>query len=108
MSVTINPDAFAFFFGNPVSPLGVYLEARAAAVEAKARENASGEIIGVRTGDLLRGLHSRVSSDAEGVYAAVGSDATHGVPSFAYPGWHDTHGRPWLSNAFLETGFVRR
>lgn len=97
MSVTLfEPGIKALFHGAQVQR---FVEDAARDVEAQARVNASGPILGIRSGDLLGDLDYQMHFDAETIYATVGSDATHGSPSFAYPGYHDETGRPWLFSA---------
>jgi hypothetical protein len=102
LAVILREPALQFFLQSPVGPVGVDLERRATRVEQIARENASGPIIGVQSGDLLAGLHTTISVGDRGLQAAVGTDAQH--RGFGYPAFHDQHGRPWLSAA-LEDGF---
>ncbi len=66
-------------------------------VLAEARQNASGAIVGIQTGDLLAGLFSRHGQDELGPFVEVGSSAVH--RGFAYPGFLDETGKPWLSLA---------
>lgn len=64
---------------------------------AKARQNASGLIVNVRTGDLVAGIFVNEGTDARGEFVEVGSSAVH--RGFAYPGFLDERGHPWLSEA---------
>lgn len=92
------------FLRSPTGPVGRDLQARAAAVVEDATTNATNNIVDIRTGDLVRGIRAQVGQNADGLYATVGSDAIH--RNFAYPGYLDKHGFPWLTKA-LETGFRR-
>lgn len=76
------------------------LERRAENVAKRARENASGAIIGVRSDDLRGGIRWTIDRDTYGLYAIVGTNARH--RDFSYPAYHDQHGRPWLTKAFVE------
>jgi len=79
-----------------------FLERRVFAVEEQARANASGPILGIDTGDLLENLSSH-SEVREGVAVGiVGTDASHGVPSFNYPAYWDESGKPWLFSALQQ------
>lgn len=81
------------------------LERRAKNVAKRARENASGPIIGQRSTDLFRGIRWTIERDSLGLYAVIGTAARH--RDFSYPAWHDAHGRPWLRKA-LEVGWNER
>ena len=104
MSVVVNDAALATFLRSTFGPVGRDLAARANNVETLARLNASGEIIGIETGDLIGGIRARIEQDARGLVGIVGTPARH--RGFAYPTWHDRHGRPWLTVA-LRNGFRR-
>ena len=76
------------------------LERRAENVARRARENASGSIIGVQSSDLLSGIRWTIDRDTYGIYAIIGTNARH--RDFSYPAYHDQHGRPWLTKALAE------
>lgn len=92
------------FLRSTFGPVGRDLAARAQAVADDAAENATNNIIDIRTGDLIRGIRAQITQDADGLVALVGSDAIH--RDFAYPGYLDRIGFPWLTKA-LRTGFRR-
>ena len=94
--IVINEPGLAAFF-SPAGPVGVLLLDKARRVEERARENASGPILGIRSGDLLGGLKSELGVDEPVVYATVGTDAVH--REFNYPAFQDRNGRPWLTQA---------
>lgn len=100
MSVVVNDAALGGFLRSTFGPVGRYLAIKADEVVQKARENASGVIIGIDTGDLISGISARIESDATGLYAVAKSDAIH--RGFAYPAFHDQNGRPWLTNALRD------
>jgi hypothetical protein len=102
VSVVVNDVALTRFLRSTLGPVGQDLAIRAAAVEEKARSNASGSILGIRSRDLLDGLGARVDSSGVGLFAVIGTDAIH--RGFNYPAFHDENGRPWLTNA-LRDGF---
>lgn len=105
MTVVVNDAALAFLLKSPSGPVGLDLERRAARVLSGARENASGAILGIDTGDLLAGLHMDIGEDVEGLFATVSTPAKHpwgGHADFAYPAFHDRTGRPWLTRALAE------
>lgn len=104
MSVVANDAVLDSFLRSSFGPVGRDLAARAERVSSLASQNASGEIIGVDTGDLLGGINVQVEQDAQGLFATVGTPARH--RGFAYPTWQDQNGRPWLTNA-LRDGFRR-
>lgn len=102
MSVVVNDVALTKFLRSTFGPVGQDLAVRAATVEEKARSNASGQILGIRSRDLLDGLKARVESSGAGLFAIIGTDAIH--RGFNYPAYHDENGRPWLTSA-LRDGF---
>jgi len=87
-------------FNSTVGPVGQLMAFHADRVRDKAKQNASGEIIGIRSGDLLSGLTARVEGTPLGVVGIVSTDAIH--RGFGYPAFWDQHGRPWLTNALRE------
>ena len=100
MTVVVNDAVLTPFLRSTLGPVGQDLALRAAAVEEQARTNASGPILGIRSHDLLDGLKARIDSDAEGLFAVVGTDAIH--RGFNYPAFHDETGRPWLTTALRD------
>lgn len=70
-------------------------------VAKRARQNASGAIVGIRSGDLIEGIFVRPGMDARSEFVEVGSSAEH--DGFAYPGFLDDTGRPWLTQALVDT-----
>ncbi len=97
MTVAVNDAVLTAFLRSTNGPVGIDLARRASLVEERARENASGPVLGVRSGDLLAGLHARIDGTPEGPVATVGSPARH--RGFAYPAFQDQTGRPWLTDA---------
>lgn len=79
-------------------PVGKQMARAGLEIAELARENASGPIIGMRSHDLVDGIRVLAGIDSRGVFVSVGSSAVH--RGFAYPGYHDQHGRPWLRDAF--------
>jgi len=102
VTVQLNEPALHFFLEEERGPVGRDLQRRAENVTTLAEVNASGSIIGIRSGDLHSGIRFQIGNDGEGLFATVGTDATH--RGFAYPAFHDRHGRPWLTEA-LRDGF---
>lgn len=100
MTIRVNDAALTEFLRSRNGPVGLDLERRARNVEEKARENASGDIIGIQTGDLLAGLKVTIREGPDGLEAVVGTDAQH--RGFNYPGFHNQNGRPWLTDALRE------
>jgi hypothetical protein len=98
--IRLNEAAIAVLLNSPDGPVGRDILRRSIRVEEKARENASGPVIGIRSGDLLQGLHSGLGADERGLVGVVSTDARH--RGFAYPTFHDTHGRPWLTAALQD------
>jgi hypothetical protein len=87
----------AYLEGDPVRS---YTEKLAQNVAARARVNAQGEIIGIRSRNLLDGIRYTIDRDTYGLYAIVGTNANN--DGFSYPAYHDQHGRPWLTNALRD------
>jgi hypothetical protein len=81
--------------------LSLELEDIGREVAQRARENASGKIVNIVSGDLVAGIFVRPGVDAGGEFVEVGSSATH--KGFHYPGFLDESGRPWLSQALVKT-----
>lgn len=102
MTVVVNDVALNALLRSPAGPVGRDLQRRAFQVQAQARQNASGSVIGIDTGDLLGGIFVSFSEDVDGLRATVGTVAKHewkGHPDYAYPAFHDRTGRPWLTRA---------
>jgi hypothetical protein len=98
VTVTLNEAALEALLDSPTGPVGLLIDRKAAEVATIARENASGPIIGIRSGDLIGGLHSTgVQRGLGGLFATVSTQARH--RGFAYPTFHDETGRPWLTGA---------
>lgn len=76
------------------------LERRAQNVASRAREHASGQIIGKRSENLYNGIRYTLDRDSHGLYAIIGTNASN--DGFSYPAYHDQHGRPWLTKALAE------
>jgi hypothetical protein len=93
----MNDAALAVLLRSREGPVGRDLARRAELVAEQARQNASGEIIGIRTGDLIAGIHIDIAEDPAGLRATVGTRARH--RGFAYPAFQDRTGRPWLTSA---------
>lgn len=102
MTVVMNEVALRFLLESPSGPVGRDLRRRSEQVAAQAGQNASGEIIGIETGDLYSGIRFEIRETADGLEGVIGTDAEH--RGFNYPAWHDQNGRPWLTNA-LRDGF---
>lgn len=102
MTVVLNEAALRRLLTDPSGPVGDDLRRRAETVEELARSNASGAVIGIRTGDLIGGIQSEVREGEDGLEAVVRTPAEHG--GFFYPAFHDQNGRPWLTEA-LRDGF---
>lgn len=107
--VEIDNVAILTYINKPGGPIANLLEKQAAKVDAAAKRNASGPILGVVTGDLLQFMvPTKAAVDNKGLVVKIGSTSRHDDENnqtpdgFAYPGWHDRHGRPWLSNALRE------
>lgn len=71
------------------------------AVERRARQNVSGSILNIRSGDLIESLFVREGIDGRGVFVEVGANAVH--RGFDYPAYLDEQGFPWLSDAVADT-----
>lgn len=105
MTVVVNDLLLAFLLRSPAGPVGLDIKRRGDNVADEARRNASGEIIGIDTGDLISGIVADPDNDVvDGPRVIVKTPARH--RGFAYPTWHDQHGRPWLTKALAE-GFNR-
>jgi hypothetical protein len=102
--VVVNDVVLNRFLRSTIGPVGQDIALRAFNVSEQARHNASGEIIGIDTGDLIGGINARIDSDAQGLFGIVSTPAIH--RGFGYPAFHDQNGRPWLTNA-LRDGFRR-
>lgn len=102
MTVTINDAAMNRFLRSTTGAVGQDLALRANKVLELASMNASGMIIGIRSGDLRLGLRARIEPTNVGLEAIVSTPAEH--RDFFYPSFHDRNGRPWLTNA-LRDGF---
>lgn len=114
MSVRLNEAAISRFFNSTTGPLGIYMAKKASLVEEQALINASGPILGIRSGQLVGQMTIQLFGGPDGVTARVGSSATStwkGAP-FSYPAfWEDPRrfgskeiARPWLTTA-LRTVF---
>jgi hypothetical protein len=112
MSVKINEAALGFLLNSTVGPVGQHIGREADRVATQANQNASGEVIGIETGALVRGIRTQLEGTPEGVRAVVSTDAVatdskgmvrlyQGSP-FSYPAFHDQNGRPWLTEAMRE------
>lgn len=102
MTVKLNPAALHQLLDSETGPVGRDLRRRTVQVLERASVNASGEILGIDTGDLLRGLHDEITHDGQGLVGKVVTTATH--RGFNYPAYWDRNGRPWLTDA-LRDGF---
>lgn len=112
MTVKLNEAAIARLLNSTVGPVGQHIAREADRVATAANQNASGEVIGIETGALVRGIITQLTGTPEGVRAVVSTDAvardSQGMPRlyqgapFSYPAWHDQHGRPWLTEAMRE------
>jgi hypothetical protein len=113
MAFRINEAAMGRLLNSTTGPVGIYIGRKAAEVVERASENASGQIIGIETGALLRGIRAQLDGTPEGVRAVVSTDAVardsrglvrlyQGQP-FSYPAYHDQQtGRPWLTQALRQ------
>ena len=107
MSVTLYESGLrALFNGRQMEEI---LRPRAEAVVREADINASGDIIGIESGQLSVGIRYEIQFGSEGLEAVVGTDANK--DGFSYPAWQDRFGgRPWLTAAlrriFPETTVV--
>lgn len=102
MAVLLNEAGLKLLLESEQGPVGQDLRRRAEQVAALASDNASGEIIGIRSGDLHSEIRYELRESGEGLEAVVLTDAEHG--GFFYPAFHDQNGRPWLTAA-LRDGF---
>jgi hypothetical protein len=102
VTVVLNEAALDVLLRSPEGPVARDLDKRALSVAEQARLNASGMVIGVRSGDLREGIQAELIPNP--LAAVVRTPARH--RGFAYPAFHDRHGRPWLTEA-LATGFRR-
>lgn len=100
MSVTLNEVALRFFLDSEQGPVGTDLRERAENVTRLAEQNASGDIIGIDTGDLHSGIRYELRQGEEGLEAVIGTDARHN--GFAYPTYWDENGKPWLTFALID------
>jgi hypothetical protein len=96
--ITLNEGALQRLLQSDTGPVGRDLARRAQNVTAQATANASGEILGIRTGRLHSQIRYRIESDAQGLRAIIGSDAKS-ASGFSYPAFQDQNGRPWLTSA---------
>jgi hypothetical protein len=112
MSFKINEAALGRLLNSTTGPVGRHIASEADRVASQAAQNASGEVIGIETGALLRGIRTQMIGTPEGVRAVVSTDAVardsrglvrlwQGAP-FSYPAFHDRNGRPWLTEALRE------
>ena len=102
-TVTIHPGNISRYFRDPTGPVANDLERRMNQVARIATANASGPVLGVVSGDLLRFFSADVFTDSEGLHAVIGTTAIH--DEFGYPGYHDkaaTGGKRWLTSALAE------
>jgi hypothetical protein len=104
VTVVLNEPALLRFFNSTTGPVGRLMARKDDEVRDRAGRNASGDLLGIDTGDLLRGLTSRVEGRPEGVVAIIGTNATH--RGFNYPAYWDQNGRPWLTDALREVGLI--
>jgi hypothetical protein len=100
MAVRLLEPGIRFLLENEAGPVGRDLRRRAENVAADATANASGEIIGIQTGDLHSGIRYEIQDTGDGLQAVVRTDARHN--GFAYPAWWDRNGKPWLTNALRD------
>ena len=102
-TVTVHAGNVDRYFRDPTGPIGQDLERRMDQVARIATANASGPVLGVISGDLLRFFRADIFSDGEGLHAVIGTTAIH--EEFGYPGYHDraaTGGKRWLTSALAE------
>ena len=97
MTVTLNEVALKALLESENGPIGRDLRRRAENVTARAEQNASGPIIGIRTGNLHSGIRYEIQ---DGPVATIGTDANK--RGFFYPAFWDRSGRPWLTEALRE------
>lgn len=107
MSVDILDANLERFLRSTTGPVGRDLARRAERVAELARANATGLIIGIRSGRLHEGIKARVEEDARGLRAVVSTDARvqragSSWNGFSYPAYHDQRDRPWLTNALRD------
>jgi len=100
MSVRLNEAGLQRFFNSTVGPVGRILADRADRVRERAAQNASGEMLEIDSGDLLRGLRVQLERDADSLVAKVSTSAMH--RGFNYPAYWDQNGRPWLTSALRD------
>lgn len=100
MTVRLLEPGIQFLLQDENGPVGRDLRRRAENVAAEAAANASGDIIGIQTGDLHSGIRYVLQDSGEGLEAVVRTDAEHG--GFAYPAWWDQNGKPWLTTALRD------
>ena len=90
---------------SPLGPVGRDLTRRAEQVTRLATDNASGSVIGIKSGALHSGIHFEIHEEATGLVATIGTPAMsswRGRP-FSYPAYHDqSQNRPWLTKALAE------
>jgi hypothetical protein len=100
MAVRLLEPGIRFLLESELGPVGRDLRRRAENVTEEATQNASGDVIGILTGDLHSGIRYEIQDTGDGLQAVVKTDAEHN--GFAYPAWHDRNGRPWLTNALRD------
>ena len=100
MSVALNEAALVHLLESESGPVGQDTRRRAENVARQAEINASGQVIGIESGDLHSGIRYELGRDEQGLRAVIGTNARH--RGFAYPAWHDQHGRPWLTEALRD------
>lgn len=66
---------------------------------AQARTNVSGNILQIRTSNLLDGIRYTIDRDSYGLYAIIGTNAVNENDGFQYPAYLERNGFPWLSKA---------
>jgi len=100
MSVKLNEAGLIRFFNSTAGPVGRLLADRADRVRERAAQNASGEILGIDTGDLLAGLRAQLEHDGQTLVGKVYTTAQH--RGFNYPAYWDRNGKPWLTSALRD------
>jgi hypothetical protein len=105
--VKLNETALVALLESDTGPVARDIRRRAENIGAIAAQNASGDMVNIRSHALLGGLTvGEVEVGPTGPQVVVGTDAMstwHGQP-FSYPAYLDQTYRPWLSSA-LRDGF---
>lgn len=105
MSVQLNETALFALLNTYEGPIGREVELVAQLVATVARSNASGPIIGIKTGNLLGGIqaeHYENEGEAAWKIFTDAKEVTERGQVFYYPAYHDQTSRPWLTASLRE------